>query len=609
MLRLLKTMSNSLFWNANQFVWGYWRRFPRVVSALLAGKVLKVTCDVFLPVLAGIMIDAVALDNAQLAPSAEQINYAFLALIGFVGIETFYFINWFWVDKCWIWLASEVMTKMVNDTFYRVQRFSTDWHANSFAGATVRKITRGKWAYDTYADSFFFGILPTTLIIFGMTIMFWVQWALMGLLLLTGIVLLIGMNAVLVTKYIAPANKAFNKKDTQLGAVLADSITCNSVIKSFGAETREDERLHDASNEWRMGARGSWNREVNTHGLQITLMLMMLTGMLGLGIWFWSRGMATPGQVAQVMTSYFVINGYLRHIGMHMRDMQKAINEMEDIIEFMHLPLDIEDRDHATSFVPGPGDLCLENVTFQYENQPTALYDNFSLNIKPGEKVALVGKSGSGKSTFVKLVQRLYDLSAGRITIDGQDIAEVTQSSLREAIALVPQEPILFHRSLQENIAYGRPGAKLDQIIDASKRAHAHEFIEQLKEGYDTLVGERGIKLSGGERQRVALARAFLADCPVLILDEATSSLDSHTEAYIQESMADLMEGRTTIVIAHRLSTIRSVDRILVFDGGRILEQGSHEELMAQQDSHYRSLVAVQMLEETAKPKLADLAS
>ncbi|WP_354297725.1 ABC transporter ATP-binding protein [Phenylobacterium koreense] len=200
--------------------------------------------------------------------------------------------------------------------------------------------------------------------------------------------------------------------------------------------------------------------------------------------------------------------------------------------------------------------------------------------VAPGERIALVGATGAGKSTFVKLVQRLYDLQGGRILIDGQDIARVSQTSLRQAIAVVPQDPALFHRSIAENIAYARPDATPNEVMLAAKRARADEFISRLPNGYDTPVGERGVKLSGGERQRVAIARAFLADAPILVLDEATSSLDVETERQVQAAMEELMVGRTTIVIAHRLSTIRGADRILVFDKGRIVEEGGHNELI-----------------------------
>jgi ATP-binding cassette subfamily B protein len=235
-----------------------------------------------------------------------------------------------------------------------------------------------------------------------------------------------------------------------------------------------------------------------------------------------------------------------------------------------------------------------EHVDFGYRNQPEPIFAGLDVEIAPGERVALVGESGSGKSTFVKLLQRLYDVDGGRIRIDGRDVAEVGQASLRNAISVVPQEPILFHRSLAENIGYAKPEATRDEIVEAASRAHAHEFITRLTHGYDTLVGERGIKLSGGERQRVAIARAILADAPILVLDEATSSLDSVTEQLIQDALVKLLEGRTAIIIAHRLSTIRRVDRILVFDAGRIVESGTHEELMKRDAGRYRELVEMQ---------------
>jgi ATP-binding cassette subfamily B protein len=216
--------------------------------------------------------------------------------------------------------------------------------------------------------------------------------------------------------------------------------------------------------------------------------------------------------------------------------------------------------------------------------------------LRGGERVGLVGASGSGKSTFVKLIQRLYDIDGGEIRIDGQNVADLAQESLRQAISLVPQDPLLFHRSLAENLAYGRPGASRDEIVAAATRAHAHDFIMALPQGYDTLVGERGVKLSGGERQRVALARAVLADARILILDEATSNIDRPTEVLIERALDRLLRGRTSIIVAHRLSTVQQVDRILVFDQGRIVEQGTHIELLAREDGYYRRLFESQAL-------------
>jgi ATP-binding cassette subfamily B protein len=276
-----------------------------------------------------------------------------------------------------------------------------------------------------------------------------------------------------------------------------------------------------------------------------------------------------------------LMSGYLRNLGENIRMLQKGLDDAEDVAAWTRLSPQIADDLNAPDFKPGPGAIAFESVTFRYKAAGAPLYDRFSLRIAPGERVALVGPTGSGKSTFVKLVQRLHDLQDGSVLIDGQDVSKVTQTSLRRAIAVVPQDPALFHRTLFENIAYGKPDATREEVEDAAIKARAHEFILRLPKGYDTLVGERGVKLSGGERQRVAIARAFLTDAPILVLDEATSSLDVETEGQVQAAAEALMEGRTTIVIAHRLSTVRGADRILVFQGGRVVEEGRHAELAA----------------------------
>jgi ATP-binding cassette subfamily B protein len=304
--------------------------------------------------------------------------------------------------------------------------------------------------------------------------------------------------------------------------------------------------------------------------------------------------------VTFVLTSYFVVHGYLRDVGQHVANLQRSVNEMEEMVAMHSHPLGVADRESAWPLRIGEGEVLFDRVTFRYDAQLDPLFRDFSLRIAAGERVGLVGHSGSGKTTFVKLLQRLYDVTDGRILIDGQEIANATQVSLRAQLALVAQDPVLFHRSLAENISYGRPGATMAELERAARLANAHEFIARQPKGYATLVGERGVKLSGGERQRVALARAFLADAPILILDEATSSLDSESEALIQEAMQRLIldadGGRTAIVIAHRLSTVRMLDRILVFEQGAVVEEGTHEELVRRTGGVYKRLFERQAL-------------
>lgn len=288
----------------------------------------------------------------------------------------------------------------------------------------------------------------------------------------------------------------------------------------------------------------------------------------------------SPGDFVLVLTLNLHIIENFWNIAKEMRDFWEKMGNIVQGLAIIQAPIDIQDSPDAKELVVTKGEIEFENVQFQYHDAES-LFEHKSVVIKPAQKVGLVGYSGSGKSTFVNLILRLFDVTAGKIMIDGQDIREVTQDSLHQAIAMIPQDPSLFHRSLIENIAYGRRDATTEEVIAAAKRAYAHEFIVELSSGYDTQVGERGIRLSGGQRQRIAIARAILKNAPILILDEATSQLDSVTEGEIQDSLWHLMQNKTTLVIAHRLSTLLDMDRILVFDEGSIVEDGSHDELLA----------------------------
>jgi ATP-binding cassette subfamily B protein len=566
-----------------RFSFGHWRRHPLPVTAAIGAVVASTGIDVVLPVFAGHMVDAIA-------SGPGGYDAALQALLTIVALGIVYVALRDVVFRAIIRLTTRIMQAMTQEAFWRVQRFSTDWHANAFAGATVRKINRGTWAMDLLNDVLLVELLPSILILLGATALLAARWPLMGAAVAVGVAVFLLISLVLVLRYVAPAARLANEMDSKLGGNLADSIGCNAVVKTFGAERREDSFIARTVEIWRQRTIRTWHRGTNS-GTTQNLLMVGLNGMvLGIGLWLWGRGMATPGDITYILGTYALIHGYLRGVGMHVRNLQRAVNDMEELVDFMDQPLGVEDRPAAPEIKVEAGRIDFDTVTFRYQGQKQPIYDGFTLTIAPGERIGLVGHSGSGKSTFVKLVQRLYDLNGGAIRIDGQDIAGVTQESLRRQIALVPQEPVLFHRTLAENIAYGRPDATMEQIVDAATQAYAHDFIARLPQGYETLVGERGVKLSGGERQRVALARAILADAPVLILDEATSSLDSVSESLIQAAVEKLIVGRTTIIVAHRLSTVQKVDRILVFDRGRIVEQGTHAELVKREGGHYREL-------------------
>lgn len=563
-----------------------------LLGLIVAGVMTAVVLEVQIPAFSGEVVVAVE----DLARGSGTVNGAWYAAGGLVGVFALLSLMRQVYLRIWMYFASEVMQKLVKDGFFQVQRFSADWHTNAFGGATVRKITRGMWAYDQLADTLIIEMGPALLLLVGFAIAMFLREPVMGLYFGGSVIVFLAISISLSLGYVAPANRRSNEADTTLGGDLADAVTCNSVIKSFGAEEREDAGIDRSTYDWRIKSRVSWLRSMDLGAIQSLLIIGLLAGLLAIVVWLAERDASVLEDVVYVITSYFIVNGYLRNIGWQVRNLQRSVNELDDLVEISKTPPQVINAPGAPEFEANRGHIVFDNVRFKYANQPTAIFDDFNVEIAPGEKVALVGESGSGKSTFVKLIQRLYDLDRGRIVIDGQDIAGVTQESLRQSISLVPQEPILFHRTLRENIGYACPQASLEDIVNASKQAHAHEFISQLDDGYETLVGERGIKLSGGERQRVAIARAILADAPILILDEATSSLDSITEHYIQSAIATLMAGRTAIIVAHRLSTIRQVDRILVFDNGHIAEQGTHEELMSKEVGVYRRLYDMQAL-------------
>lgn len=573
------------------FTFRHWARAPRSVASVVAAVMVATAADLFMPLYAGRLVDAVAGSGEAARSAALGALAAMLALgaitvaarhLSFIGITV---------------MTLRTMSDVGQEAFARLQRFSTDWHANNFAGSTVRKITRGMWALDLLHDTILIALLPSLIVLAGTTLLLAWHWPAMGAVVLVGALAYIGLTVSLSLHYVAPAARLANSWDTRVGGALADAISCNPVVKAYGAELREDARLAGVLAKWSLRTRRTWVRGTTSGTAQQVILLALRGAVIGLVIWLWAKGQATPGDVAFVLTSYAVVHGYLRDVGQHVHNLQRSVNDMEELVAMHAQPYGVPDAKGAGALAVTAGAIAFERVTFHYGGHAQPLYRDFSLKIAAGEKVGLVGRSGSGKTTFVKLVQRLYDVTAGRVAIDGIDIAGVTQASLRQQIAIVQQEPVLFHRSLAENIAYGRPGASPVQIEQAAKLANAHEFIMRLPKGYATLVGERGVKLSGGERQRVALARAFLADAPILILDEATSSLDSESEALIQQAMERLMLGRTTIVIAHRLSTVRAMDRILVFDRGEVVEEGPHQALLAREGGVYRGLFEKQVSE------------
>lgn len=571
---------NGAFARVLSFAVHLWVRSRGLVAKLLILVLCSTAADVAIPVITGQLVAAVSEGRTPWGA------FGVLLGLGATSIAS-KILSYF----CIIDLTIPTMRMVEAEAFAQVQRLPADWHANAFAGSTVRKITRGAWALDDMADVILLALLPSTLILLGtIGTLAAFRWE-VGLIAAVGAFLFLGLSLMLTLFWVAPAARLANAQDSRVSGALADAITSNPVVKAHAGEAREDARLGLVLDKWARRTRRTWRRGTWSGLAQDTSIWGLRAGVLGGALLAYTRGMADAGEIAFVVSALGMLDGYLRQIGNHIRSLQKAVNDAEELVDLMSATAEQDiTRTTAQALPARAAALSFAKVNYGYAGAPTPLFADLNVVIPAGQKVGLVGRSGSGKSTFVKLIQRIHEINDGAITLGGIDISCVPLLELRRHIALVPQDPILFHRSLAENIAYARPGATLAEIREASHRAGAADFIERLPKGYGTEVGERGVKLSGGERQRVAIARAFLSDAPVLIMDEATSSLDSEAEARVAEASERLMEGRTTLVIAHRLATVERMDRILVFDRGRIVEDGTPAALMARTDGLYRAL-------------------
>jgi ATP-binding cassette subfamily B protein len=399
---------------------------------------------------------------------------------------------------------------------------------------------------------------------------------------LVGITLFVILHSIHSMKLRRPLRNERKQRTSRLTGTIADIIGNHQIVRFFGTQRNEvDDVIHErteiekiANKEINIILRNSFTRQITLFSTQVIIMLICI-------ILFESHLISiaalifTVTYLSRLTSSLFDITPIIRTI-------EQALIDAADMTEILAEDIEIKDKKGAPRLVVSGGGIVFDDVTFSYrDNDNDVIINNFSLKVRPGESIGLAGHSGGGKTTLSKLLLRFADIQSGSIKIDGQDISDVSQDSLHRAIAYVPQEAYLFHRSLRDNIAYGRPEATDEEIIDALKRANALEFIEKLPNGLDTIVGERGVKLSGGQRQRIAIARAILKDSAILILDEATSALDSASEKLIQASLSELMKKRTSLVVAHRLSTIAKLDRIIVIDNGSIVEQGTHRELLA----------------------------
>jgi ATP-binding cassette subfamily B protein len=560
----------------------YWRhvwKYPRSVIGLLIAIPFTILVNTVLPplILAHVLGQ---ISKHQYIPhqvwhsfGPQLVAYVLLVFLG--GAVCWRIVDWIgWR------LEGNVERDMAREVFDHIQKQSANFHANHFGGSMVSQSSKLLGAYIRVADTTIFGVLPLLFSIVFIAIVLSFQSIVYAIIILLFSALYITLSF-LVTKPVRQRGAEQAARESTQTGVLADAITNVMGIKSFAGGEFESQRFAQAASHTRNGLFSILRAHQRQQTVFSTLLSLISGGSLVMAV----VGVVVYG--ANVATVFLILNytasiaGQLLAFGNnHLRAYNRALGDASDMIEILGITPEVVDPLSPEKVQISHGGIAFENVTFLHDGSEEAIFDKISLRIKPGEKVGLVGHSGSGKTTLTRLLLRFSDIKDGAITIDAQNIAAITQADLRRHIAYVPQEPLLFHRSISENIAYGTPDAPRETIEAIAKMASAHEFITSLPQGYDTLVGERGVKLSGGQRQRVVIARAMLKNAPILVLDEATSALDSESEVLIQDALWKLMEGRTAIVIAHRLSTIQKMDRILVLDNGKIVEEGSHKELL-----------------------------
>ena len=482
-------------------------------------------------------------------------------------------------------LYAQCFSKLTNQTLF--------FHSNKFGGSLVSQTNKLVGAVESFWDTIIWSVLPLVVSLVGSIIvlstLLW-QYALFLLIFSIVFSLVVYYGSKPMAKLTKKEAKASNKLNGQLADVISNILA----VKSSGAEAMEQKFFAKTVSYWRNSSLDVMRGFLKVSTIYSSINMVIKIGAIAFAVYTAQNDLVSVASVYLIITYTGSVAHELWNMNGIMRNYNRIIGNANDMVEILQTPTTLIDKSSSKLEVAS-GKISMDKITFTHdEGQGDTLFHDFSLDIKPGEKIGLVGASGSGKTTLTKLLLRFADIDSGKITIDGQDISEVTQASLRAKIAYVPQEPLLFHRSVRENIAYGRPDATDAEIEEAAKKAGAYDFIVGLKNGFDTMVGERGTKLSGGQRQRVAIARAILKDAPILVLDEATSALDSESEALIQKSLETLMENRTSIVIAHRLSTIAKLDRIIVLKNGKIVEDGSHDKLINKKRGVYAKLWARQ---------------
>ncbi|MBI4234939.1 ABC transporter ATP-binding protein [Candidatus Peregrinibacteria bacterium] len=514
-------------------------------------------------------------------------------LLYIVALESLEWVGWRTAHFLNNYFQPRVMSNIANKCFEYIHGHSYRFFSNNFVGSLVKKVNRMIGGFERVADKLYWDMFPLVLRILIIGAVLFYLHPLLGAIMGVWTVIFVFVQYKL-SRFKLRYDIPRAAMDSKVTAALADTISNSINIKLFAALKYELKRFTKITDKWFRITRTDWNVGAYIEAGQAALMILLEFAIMYSAIRLWQNGLLKVADFFLIQAYLFEIFHQLWNFGRNLRDLYEALADSEEMTEILITKHEIADTTDAKILQVGSGKVEFKKVYFSYGEGESVL-KNLSFSVKSGQKVALIGPSGGGKSTIVKLLLRLFDLQKGEILVDGQNIADVTQQSLREEIALVPQDPILFYRTLKENIRYGKRNASDKEILAASKMAHCHEFINRFPRGYETYVGERGVKLSGGQRQRVAIARAILSNAKILILDEATSSLDSESEALIQDALMNLMKQKTTFIIAHRLSTIMRADKIFVLEGGKIIEDGSHSDLVGKKSGLYKRLWDLQV--------------
>lgn len=562
------------------FLFGLWRVAPVASWSMIGTQIIfSALTTTIAPIFVSQLLTHIASGTATLHDSVGLlIGYAIILFLGdVVAVRVTIALAFIAETKMQAAVSTQILSHLTAK--------SLGYHADRMSGGTVSDTTKLVGSVERFWDTLIFTVVPITTTIISVCIalsfLFW-QFAVVLAVLSCSIVFTI----IKAQAAIAPISRQASEKFSAATAYLADVVSNITTVKAFARSAHEHEAYEKRIKDWRKASMKEMKSVLLITGSFGAMMTVMNMSALLAAVIATEQHLASIGVTYLMIVYTLNVVSQLWAVSSTTRAYQRILGDAGPMIGTLDDPIELKDPEEPQPLVVTKGKIAFENVTFTHAENSDALFKDFSLTIKPGERIGLVGRSGSGKTSLTRLLLRFNDIENGTITIDNQAIDRVTQDDLRQTIAYVAQEPVLFHRSLRDNIAYANPDATDKEIDHAIRQANAYDFIQKLPKGLDTIVGERGIKLSGGQRQRIAIARAILKDAPILVLDEATSALDSESEKLIQDALKHLMKNRTSIVIAHRLSTIASLDRILVLNDGHIIEQGSHADLLVKNGTY-----------------------